>query len=275
MSRRILTYNNRDLSLFGSVHVSGEGVLKKPAPEFEHISVPGRSGDVLIYNGRYSNIDITYRFGITRNFDNYYKNLISMLIGEPGYHKLVDSKYPDVYRMAAIERIIEPQMSPQLSVGEFDVTFNCKPQLYLASGDEVATTWDSEIYTTNSIYNPEPVDVYPLIKIITTNNNLDQTENFNVTLVWYRSGSFAGSSTLQYKKATSLNAMYGPIMYDSESGDAYSGNAGSEHRNLNDRFSASNNVLIPAKCDFRAYVSGTSSRSQVSKIEIIPRWWRL
>ena len=266
MSKRILTYNGIDLSTF-KAHVSGEGAWVKPAPEYERISVPGRSGDVLLYNGRYSNVDITYRFGITKNFDTNYTNLIATLLASPGYHKLVDSKHPGVYRMAAVEKTIDPRMLPQLSAGEFEVTFNCKPQVYLDSGEEVASNWDSTVYTTNSIYNETKFDTRPLLKIATTGS---QPEDFYVSLVTYKNGAYTGGATLEFKEMAP-DTLHSPITYDAESGDAYDDSG----KSLNDHLSATGDILIPAGNTLRAYVSGTSSRSQVSKIEIIPRWWRL
>lgn len=276
--KRILTYNGIDLSTFGA-HVSGEGAWVKPAPEFERISVPGRSGDVLLYNGRYSNVDITYRFGITNDFDENYNGLIAALMGSPGYHKLVDSKHPGVYRMAAVDKGMAPTMTDQQSVGEFEVTFNCKPQTYLDEGDEVASTWYDTTYQTSRIVNPTAFDARPLVVITLVSSS---TLEFIFRLEWYKSGSQTATTksiTFTFEKASGTVAS--PIYYDSESGDVYdaNGNSLNEYVTIERYIGNSKYVLddaiIPGGYSFYAYVSGTAQTSKFSKIEIIPRWWRL
>lgn len=275
MSKRILTYNGINLSTFNA-HVSGEGAWVKPAPEYERISVPGRSGDVLLSNGRYSNVDITYRFGITNDFDENYNGLIAALMGSPGYHKLVDSKHPGVYRMAAIDKGIEPSMLPQLSGGEFEVVFNCKPQTYLVSGDEVATTWSSSTYQTSRITNPTAFSARPLIKITLSSSSV---LDFIFHMEWYTSG--VGSTSISFTFSKSSGTVNSPIYYDSDSGDVYdsSGNSLNEYVKIERYIGNSKYVLddavIPGKYTFYAYVSGSAQTPKFSKIEIIPRWWRL
>lgn len=220
MSKRILTYNGIDLSTF-KAHVSGEGAWVKPAPEYERISVPGRSGDVLLYNGRYSNVDIKYRFGITENFDTNYTNLIAALLGSPGYHKLVDSKHPGVYRMAAIDKGIEPTMLPQLSAGEFEVTFNCKPQVFYDSGDEQITLFDGGTRPVSRVTNNTACDCHPGIFIATTSRS---------------SGSYSSAMLRSYNRGGSLRRTYiieidsyqELVWYDSESGNFYGAYASGE-----------------------------------------------
>lgn len=264
MSKRILTYNGIDLSTFGA-HVSGEGVWAKPAPEYERISVPGRSGDVLLYNGRYSNVDITYRFGITKNFDTNYTNLIAALLGSPGYHKLVDSKHPGVYRMAAIDRGIEPNMLPQLSAGEFEVTFNCKPQIYLDSGDEAAT-WYSDLPNKFGLFtNPTDYIARPLI-VITLKTA--QPDAFSI-----RIGDTTGSS-ISYKyisytafDSDSARRISNPITYDAETNDIYDSNG-----SLNDQFTINKEIFISGRSEGNIY---SSFPEIVYHAKIYPRWWKL
>ena len=259
MSKRILTYNGINLSTFNA-HVSGEGAWVKPAPEFERISVPGRSGDVLLYNGRYSNVDITYRFGITNNFDTNYTNLIAALLGSPGYHKLVDSKHPGVYRMAAVDKVIDPVMSQQLSVGEFDVTFNCKPQIYLDSGEDPELMWSRSTDISSSITNPTGFAAYPLIKI---------------TMQTYNPGSFTISFTgeiyysIYFNEKLTTGTFSGVITCDPENGDVYDGNG----KSLNE-YAEINKFSIPANGIMGISLS-SNAKAVVNKVEVIPRWWKL
>lgn len=272
--KRILTYNGIDLSTFGA-HVSGEGAWVKPAPEFERISVPGRSGDVLLYNGRYANVDITYRFGITYDFDENYNGLIAALMGSPGYHKLVDSKHPGVYRMAAVDKGIAPVMTDQQSVGELEVTFNCKPQTYLDSGAEVASTWDSAFWQTNYLQNPTAYEAKPLIKVTTQTH---QPGAFMIGMLWRDSGNNLIDQTWLDFKGLTTGTITGQVIYDSATGDVYDSagkSLNSYARLYNHNTNLYMDACIPGKTRFQAWVQAGDSRSEVSVIEIIPRWWRL
>ena len=111
LDRHGLIYNGIDLRGFG-VYVSGEDSWAKPAPEFEKVSVPGRNGDLITYNRRYSNVNIIYRLGIVRNFEMNYSDLVGALLSDPGYHRLEDTAHPGEYRMAMIDSGIDPSMAP-------------------------------------------------------------------------------------------------------------------------------------------------------------------
>ncbi len=273
MSKRILTYNGIDLSTFGA-HVSGEGAWVKPAPEFERISVPGRSGDVLLYNGRYSNVDVQYRFGITENFDANYTSLIAALLDSPGYHKLVDSKHPGVYRMAAVSKGIEPEMSQQMGAGEFNVIFDCKPQVYLDSGEEVASTWNSSSYRTSTVKNPTAYPARPLFKIYASGTGftfrISYSDNYEIHVI-----------TFEIEEVTDISNISFPLYYDSEGGYVYDSN----WKNLNNYVAVVKgyyitsheytDAIILGNEDIYASVPDSASRDIISKIEIIPRWWRL
>ena len=271
MSKRILTYNGIDLSTF-KAHVSGEGAWVKPAPEYERISVPGRSGDVLLYNGRYSNVDIKYRFGITENFDTNYTNLIDALLSNPGYHKLVDSKHSGVYRMAMSERTIEPTMLPQLSAGEFDVVFNCKPQIFLDSGDE-----EYDISNLSYLYNPTGFMTKPLVKITTGINS------FRITFRVYtqtKAGFGEWRHTYLDFSLGSVSKTF-PLYYDAETGNVY--DSSSTPINLNPYvtletyehggYNIYEDLQIPGN-KIRGALTASVDSSSVT-VKIIPRWWRL
>ena len=49
--------------------LSGEDTWKKTMPDVERMQIPGRNGDLLLSNHRYSNVELTYHVGIKRNFN--------------------------------------------------------------------------------------------------------------------------------------------------------------------------------------------------------------
>ena len=53
------TYNGRSSAEFG-LHIEKKDVFSAPEYDAEFISIPGRSGDIINPNRRFSNIKVTY-----------------------------------------------------------------------------------------------------------------------------------------------------------------------------------------------------------------------
>ena len=139
--------------------VSGEDTWTRPQPDVTRISVPGRNGDLIQLGNRYQNLNITYHCGIVKNLRTNFDAFNAALLADPGYHRLEDSYHPEYYRMAVFESALDPDVKGRGIVGEVDITFNCKPQLFLKSGELEVTMGDGGI-----IYNPTPYTASPLIR---------------------------------------------------------------------------------------------------------------
>lgn len=268
MSRHTLSYNGIDLSTFG-VYVSGENAWAKPAPEYEHVSVPGRSGDVLLYNGRYSNIDITYRMGIVSDFNTNYNALISHLLSSPGYHKLIDSAHPDGYRMAVITAKVLPDMTRMNRKGQFDVTFHCKPQFYLDEGEEdiymikAGSAYGDDVE--NTIVNPTAFPVWPLIKI-----SIPSSSGTVYLNVQKKSGANSWSAVGQAKFVVDGTNM--ELYIDTETGNVT--DASGSNMNTMLKISESQFVQIPGGGRITSVVPNKTIPTNAN-VKIVPRWWRL
>lgn len=129
-------YDSRD---FG-VYISGEGTYNAPARVYNAISVPGRNGDLLIDEGKFENIDITYPAFIAGDgFDEKLANLRSALLSTNGYQRLLDSYHPDEFRRAYFGNQIIVKARKQNDAGDFDIVFTCDPRRFLLSGEEPVT----------------------------------------------------------------------------------------------------------------------------------------
>lgn len=236
LDRHGLIYNGIDLRGFG-VYVSGEGSWSKPAPEFERVSVPGRSGDLITYNRRYSNVDIVYRLGIVREFNTNFADMVEALLSDPGYHRLEDTEHPGEYRMAMIETGIEPSMTPWLRAGEFEVIFNCKPQVYLTVGELTAA-----FTTSGTIFNPTRFEACPLIRVY-------------------------GNGTLRVAgDAIGFTNNTGYTDLDCDLQDAFNG---AENRNSCVTMETGEFPTL------KPGVNTIQLESGITRVEITPRWWRL
>ena len=147
--------NSRDYGL----KISGEDTWTRPQPDVKRISVPGRNGDLIQLGNRYQNLDITYHCGIVKDLRTNFDAFNARLLSEPGYHRLEDSYHPEYYRLAVFESALDPDVKQRALVGEVDIKFNCKPQLFLKSGEIEQTITNGGV-----IYNPTPYTASPRIR---------------------------------------------------------------------------------------------------------------
>lgn len=124
------------------VYITGEAVYNAPERDVEMITIPGRSGSFALDNGRFENIEVSYPAGIYADTEADFRQAISdfrnFLCSRKGYVRLQDEYNPDEYRMAVYKSglDVDPAM---LRAGEFTITFDCKPQRWLTSGETAVT----------------------------------------------------------------------------------------------------------------------------------------
>lgn len=129
-----LVFNGVDLGKECDMFVLGKGVFGAPSRDVTQIHVPGRNGDILIDNGGWNNVDVTYSSCcILSNFRENVAKLKEYLLANPGYHELTDPYNPDEVRYAEFRGPFTPEAftSKGNNAGMFDLTFNCKPQRFL------------------------------------------------------------------------------------------------------------------------------------------------
>lgn len=124
------------------IYITGQAVYNAPERDVEMINIPGRNGSFALDKGRFQNIEVTYPAGIFADNEADFAQGISdfrnFLCSRNGYVRLTDDYNPNEYRMAVYKSGLD--VSPaQLKAGEFDITFDCKPQRYLLSGEEPQT----------------------------------------------------------------------------------------------------------------------------------------
>lgn len=136
MTRNNLIFGGIDTADYG-VWITGEGTFAAPERDVEVVSVPGRNGDLIVDNGRWKNIKVTYPAFIPNAFDDLIGPFRSAICKKRGYQRLEDTYHPDEFRMAAFSSGLTPKISGSFNrTGDFDITFNCKPQRFLKSGED-------------------------------------------------------------------------------------------------------------------------------------------
>ena len=158
------TYNGRSSADFG-LHIEKKDVFSAPEYDAEFISIPGRSGDIINPNCRFSNIKVTYTVFLARKntaaLASVLRDIKGWLYSEPGrYHELTDSYDAEHFRYGVISGSLD--IEEQLNkIGSFTVTFNCKPFKYSFAGQQTIADGNPRLTVTN----PTAFDSRPYIKI--------------------------------------------------------------------------------------------------------------
>lgn len=219
------------------IYISGENTFNAPSRDYESIEVPGRNGELLIDNGRYKNITVSYPSFIRTKFSQNAEMARAWLLHQHGYQRLQDTYNPQYFRLAKFEGPLNFDTRFLNLSAECELFFNCKPQRFLVSGET------DIILTQNSLlYNSELFDALPLIKV-------------------YGNGS--GSLTIS-NITVELNEIDDFIMLDCDTQNAYKD------------YQIKNSTIHASTFPYLSHGSNEISfTGNITKIEIKPRWWTL
>ena len=145
------------------VYITGQAVYNAPERAVEMIAIPGRDGAFALDQGRFENIEVTYPAGIfadnERDFAQAVSDFRNYLCSRKGYCRLSDEYNPDEYRMGVYKSGLEVTPA-QLKAGEFTITFDCKPQRFLTSGEVAVSVDDGD-----TLLNPTLFESKPLLEV--------------------------------------------------------------------------------------------------------------
>lgn len=232
----VIIFNNKS-SADCRIQVAHPPGYAYPERDYTITHIPGRNGDIIQDNGCYKNVERTYEVSFDapdEDFATYANAVSAWLHSTTGYARLEDSYEPNYYRMATYQ---ESNIFENLynQAGTATIVFECKPQRFLKTGDNIIT-----IQNSLTIMNPTGFETYPLFKVTGTSGVL--TVNGN---------SITFSSIDDY------------VILDCELQDAYK-----ENINKNSTISGTFPVLKPDSNTIR----WTGS---ISSVTMKPRWWTI
>ena len=147
------------------VYIAGDGAYNAPARRGEMVTIPGRNGTLFMDEDSFENIDVTYPAFIGEfnesTFSTKLRNYRSALSSKKTYSRITDTYHPDEFRLGVFRSGIETDPKHYTRAGQFSITFDCKPQRFLLSG-EIPRTYNTG---SGTIENPTPFNAAPLIKI--------------------------------------------------------------------------------------------------------------
>lgn len=224
-----------ECSMDYGLYISGDQAFDAPERDVENIQIDGRNGDLIIDKGRYKNITIAYPCFIRDRFRVHSGNARAWLCAPIGYQRLEDTYNRDYFRQARFYGPLNFDVH-LLRAGECEITFDCKPQRFLKSGE-----YPVEI-TAGALHNPTRFPALPLIKVYGT-----AAGNLNIS-----------GTVVQIKSIASY------VMIDSDTQNAYKGTENKNGTIVADAFP----VLKPG-------ANPISWSGGITRVEITPRWWTL
>lgn len=154
-----LRFDGEDSRTYG-VYITGEAVFNSPERDVEMISIPGRNGEYARDLGRFMNIEVTYPAGLfgvdPADFADAISDFRNMLGSRVGYCRLEDDYNPGEYRMAVFKAGLEVEPA-NLEAGEFTITFNCKPQRFLTTGETAVSMTSGDTITNPTLFESRPM----------------------------------------------------------------------------------------------------------------------
>lgn len=244
----------RVYSKFYGVYITGEAVYNAPERDAEMITIPGRNGALYRDKGRFENIEVTYHCGMFAESqadfaENIRKFRQAFLIRVGGYQYLYDDYNTDEFRMAVYKSGLEIDPVAMSTAGEFDITFNCKPQRFLKTGSNTYEPSSGAQFT-----NPTSWNSQPLISFKTS------TGNGVITLA-----NNSGNQTITVSGAPTNEVIY----IDCEVGECYK-YSGTTLVSLNNYVSFGANIP--------QFYGGTTTYTYdntLNTMKVQPRWWRI
>ena len=221
------------------LRLQGPVTFESASPRVSSITVPGRNGDLHYNEGAYSNVAGEARcFSLKKQFvDRALSAIAKWSLLELGYHRLETTEEPEYFRLASIAKGPETEIRMRV-LAPFSIQFDCMPQKFLKSGEREIKLEKSGVIIRNNWF--------PALPKITVN------------------GSGAGTLSIGGKSITFRDSFRGPLIYDSDTQDAYY-----NRQNKNGEIYAPEPLVIQNGDITVAWNGGITS------VNIIPRWWTL
>ena len=235
------------------VYITGEAVFNAPTRRVNMIQIPGRNGLFAQDEGSFDNLTVTYPaglFGVTESdFADAISNFRNALCSRVGYKRLEDDDNPSEFRMAVYKEGLEVTPAT-LKAGEFTISFECKPQRWLKSGDSFETV---ALY--QAFDNPTLFDASPVIAV----------QGYGT--IQLRQSDYVTKDITVAQKAGESRIVY----IDCETGFAYYQNPGGKE-------SAMDRVTLPLdlpKLTVGGHNQFLTIPNTVTNLAMQPRWWKI
>ena len=254
--RKTLTLDGLNSASFG-LYISSGGEYDLPQRDYTEQKIPGRNGSLIIDNGRYNNVEVSYGLLLFAPRGEFAEKMVaadSFLYRSNDYIKITDDYQPNYYRMGIPKGNLTWKISANNTVAEAKIKFLCKPQRYLTRGDvpKTFTATDIQDVSKNKIVNPTAFPSKPFLHI-------EGTGSGTVTI----GDTTAGAENFYTLSITNISEF---MDIDCEVRHAYKGST-----NCNDCIVASNADYFLVQPGWQPI----SFTGDITSVSITGRWWTL
>lgn len=229
------TFAGRSTHDFG-IWISGESTYSAPERNVETQEVAGRNGSLLFDRGNFKNINVKYPAFIKEGMPNKVRDFLNFAGSKIGYQRLEDTYHPYEYRMARFKSNPTIDSSGYMNrSGKFTLEFDCKPQRFLKSGEEVTTLMADGV-----ILNRTEFPAKPFLRVY---------------------GTAPGTVSIGTETIT-ITSIDSYVDIDCEIMDAYKGAV-----NCNNNVAFTDDIVLSPGENEIALTGG------ITQVDITPRWW--
>lgn len=225
------------------MHVQQYPSQSAPARKMQVITVPGRNGELHLQENAFNNLPVSYScyFHGSDPAPDVAHAVKAWLLSSGAYQHLEDTYDPKHFRLAAFAGPIDIENRFN-RYGVCTVNFNCDPRAFLKTGENMI-----EFAEPGTLINPTAFNALPLITVY---------------------GTGPGTVTVGTETVT-IHAITEPIILDCDLQQAYSqpGEGAPENKNA-DIYAIPFPELLPGE-------NAVAFDGDITKVEIIPRWWEL
>lgn len=249
----VIIFNGKSSEDYGIV-VENPPAYAMPKRRVESLSVPGRNGNILIDEGVYDNVKRDYNIAAgdiwEEKFTEIAQSMSQWLHSADGYYaRLEDSYEPEYYRLATYLDEVEIDNIMQ-QAGRATISFDCKPQRYLKSGDVFRKFTFMNASDIKNIVNNTLYVSSPIIKV-------KSTASF-VTIL-------TGTLYINNISYEITNAPCTELIIDSEVQDIYDSNGVNMNQYVN----------LSEFPSFKPGINTIACNNMFLYAEVKPRWWVL
>lgn len=241
VNRHNLVFDGIDAAAYGLV-VYRADVDEIAARDVEAVEIAGRNGVLHLDNGRWRERTQTYGVYVPTPDSGYYADALGRvrtMFGQrgKGYKRLTDTYNPDSFALASFVDAIAPEPLAFRTKGVIELSFSCRPERFLKSGERVITTASSV-----TLNNPTGMPARPLLRVYGTG-----------------AGTLSVGAVIVY-----IDAIDGYVDIDCDLCDCYKG-----------AVNCNSDVRLSEFPTLGAGSTGVSITGALASVEITPRWWRL
>ena len=163
----LIVWGGESSTDYGMV-VSEPPVFDKPTLRQTIYSVPGKNGAIVLDDDSYNDTNRVYKVvvpddetvdsggNVVGTLAEKVTDMSSWLFSKRGYTRLEDNFEPDIFRLAyysggndVINRLLQ--------IGETELTFTCRPERFLKSGETAETHTNGDTITNPTKYTSKPL----------------------------------------------------------------------------------------------------------------------